>query len=214
MCSYFPKVITDWYNLLTFYEAGLASAGASTRPPARLWNMIFPMCDSYTSSQVVNKLLVWMPAHKSASAIGQFFKSDGRSMTAIDWRANRLVDSLARLAACRHAVPNLAVELFKGAQQAAEYCAALLGTVTFASNNCKVQIVKPNGDLSIAIRRDSAPGKRPSNFSKPEARQTPFIENIADPFDGAKGVKRAIQLGSNPNQPPVFVASHGRATCH
>jgi hypothetical protein len=148
-CNYFPIVVTDCYNLLTFYDAGLASSGASHRPLARLWNMIFPLCDGYVPSQVINKLLVWMSAHKSVSAIGQFSRSDGLSVSAIDWRANRLADCLARLAASRYAVPNLAHDLFKGAQKAAEYCAALLGTVTFAANNHRVEVIKPNGDLEI-----------------------------------------------------------------
>ena len=175
MCSFFPRVVTDCYNLLTFYEAGLALAAASHRPLARLWNMISPMCDGYASSQVLKILLIWMPAHKSVSAIGQLYRSDGLSVSAIDWRANRLADSLARLAASRYGVPDLAYDLFRGAQQAAEYCAALLGTVTFAANNHRVEVIKPSGDLGFATRRDSAAGKRPAKFSAPVAKEARLI---------------------------------------
>ena len=71
-----------------------------------------------------------------------------------------------------------------------------------------MQVIKPNGDLGFSIRRDSAPGKRPAKFSVPEASETPLIENWADPFDGAKGVKRGIQLVEDPNQPPLHPPPH------
>jgi hypothetical protein len=204
-CNYFPIVVTDCYNLLTFYEAGLASSGASHRPLARLWNMIFPLCDEYAPSRVINKLLVWMPSHTSVRAIGQFFRSDGLRVSAIDWRANRLADCLARLAASIYAVPDLAHDLFKGAQQAAEYCAALLGTVTFAANNHRVEVTKPNGVLGFATRRDSAPGKRPAKFlvPGPDTKKAHLTENLDGPSAGGKGVKRGIQLVADPSQPPL-----------
>ena len=43
--------------------------------------------------------LVWLPAHKSSSAIGEAKLSNGVRLSSVDWRANRLVDMLARVAA-------------------------------------------------------------------------------------------------------------------
>ena len=106
-----------------------------------------------------------MPAHKSASAIGTCIGSDGNFVTAIDWRANRLVDYFAKLAARVHCVPDLASTLFKQAMHAAEYCAAFLGTVTHKANHHKVLLTKPNGLQAHTFCRDSAPGKRPSKVS-------------------------------------------------
>ena len=41
--------------------------------------------------------LTWMPAHISKGAIGTRKKSNHREVTAVDYRANRLVDLLAKL---------------------------------------------------------------------------------------------------------------------
>jgi hypothetical protein len=164
-----------------------------------LWNMLFTGCDEYTSTQVINRLLIWMPAHKSASAIGQFFKSDGSSISAIDWRANRLADCLARLAANIHSVTDSAINLHKGAQQAAEFCAAWLGTVTHASNNHKVAVNRPNGLAIVSTCRDSAPGKRASKFRVIPDEQTPNTANPDMIASEGRGAKRGIQLVDSPS---------------
>ena len=44
-------------------------------------------------------LLVWMPAHQTSAAIGVQTLSNGDKLSATDWRANRLVDALAKQAA-------------------------------------------------------------------------------------------------------------------
>ena len=46
--------------------------------------------------------LRWMPAHTAEGSIGRVTTSDGTMLTALEWRANRLVDALAKSAA----VPN------------------------------------------------------------------------------------------------------------
>ena len=202
-CNFFPRVITDCLNLLSFHQAGQIVSGASHKPLARLWNMIFPLCLSYASELVVNKLLTWMPAHKSASSIGQQLKSDGNCVTAIDWRANRLVDCLARLAARCCAVPDAAVNIFNEARQAAEFCAAWLWTVTFAANHHKVLVASPAGIGFLSTRRDSAPGKRPRRTMFCIVDEAPRAQSSVIQCSVAGGVKRSIQLVDNPNLPPL-----------
>jgi hypothetical protein len=141
MCNDFPRTITDCLNLLTFLEGGQQAAGASHKPLARLWNMIFPLCDDMVCASIINKLLIWMPSHNAVSSIGTALRSDGKYVTAIDWRANRLVDRLAKLAAAQHGVPDIAMRIFGQAHKAAEYCAAFLGTVTHRANHHSIEVV-------------------------------------------------------------------------
>ena len=45
--------------------------------------------------------IVWLPAHKSAMAVGEAKLSHGSGLSCDDWRANKRVDMLAK-AAARH----------------------------------------------------------------------------------------------------------------
>ena len=203
LCSFFPQVITDCFNLLKFIEEGPQAAGASHKPLARLWNMIFPLCDSMSTECIANRLLIWMPAHKSTSAIGTCIRSDGRFVSAIDWRANRLVDYLARLAAMQHASPDLASYIYKQALQAAEYCAAYLGTVTHKANNHSMPVLKPNGSVVFSCHRDSAPGKRPSIVPDESAKRMKPSETISAAESFLRGTKRGIGEVSDPTPLPL-----------
>jgi hypothetical protein len=154
--------------------------------------MIFPMFDSLASSEIVNKLLIWMPSHKSASVIGKAFKSDGSFVNAIDWRANRLADCLARLAANELAAPDLAFRIFQQALSAAGYCAALLGTVTYRANHHQTQVLKPDGAVSLKCCRDSAPGKRSTEVSDDASKRVRLSDTVSVVGDSLRGSKRAI----------------------
>ena len=68
-------------------------------------------------------------------------------------RANRLVDALAKLGAMLE---------YKEAARAAEYCAALLGVVTYSANHHARTVTKDGGRQVTTYMRDSAPGKRPA----------------------------------------------------
>ena len=54
---------------------------------------------------------------------------------ATDWRANRLTDGLAKLAACRFSLPDNLRKLFRAADKLVEHAAALLGLHTHAANS-------------------------------------------------------------------------------
>ena len=49
--------------------------------------------------------LLWFPAHRTRAAVGAATLSDGSLMAWTDWRANRLVDALAKSAARWRSMP-------------------------------------------------------------------------------------------------------------
>ena len=57
-----------------------------------------------------------MPAHTSMHSIGVALRSDGIAVTAVDWRANRLADALAKAAVER--VPASALHMVDDAAAA------------------------------------------------------------------------------------------------
>ncbi len=122
--------------------------------------LIFHTLDIEDASSVNNDI-VRMPAHGPAQSIGKKLKSNGHPVNAIDWRANRLVDFLARLAACTDKVPEGATKLYRQVFGAAECFAASLGAVTFAANHYRTEVVNGEGKLVSVTRRDSEPGPRP-----------------------------------------------------
>ena len=57
--------------------------------------------------------VVWMPAHKSKQAVGQFRCSDGQWITEADIRGNAEADRLATLAVQQHRVDSTEVALWE-----------------------------------------------------------------------------------------------------
>ena len=82
--------------LLTTARSGTAQATHHSRPLARIWTQIGQSLDGTLDDLTGNRNLVWLPAHQTTSAIQKKVLSNGRYMTTVDWRANRLVDALAR----------------------------------------------------------------------------------------------------------------------
>ncbi len=101
--------------------------------------------------------LVWMPAHTGAHAIGKVQTSKGASLTAPIWRANRLVDVLAKKAASQHTVGPAILRALKLAEATALHGAALLGMVVHAANNLRVDECQEDGTTRTTLRRDTAP---------------------------------------------------------
>ena len=86
-------------------NALLAGADISThasKPLARIFAAIFSMLEDASQGER-DRLLTWMPAHTPWAAIDVRRRSDGKAISGIDWRANRLVDAAAKIAAksCR-----------------------------------------------------------------------------------------------------------------
>jgi len=98
-----------------------------------------------------------MPAHKARSAIGTALRSDGSPVTYLDWRANRLVDMLAKTAATRGRAPHALRSLLDVAAQAVEFSAALLGLTTHAANTYTTTEWRADGSAHTLTRRDAQP---------------------------------------------------------
>ena len=91
----------------------------------------------------------------------------------IDWRANRLVDLLAKLGANANAPSADIQKLLKSASVLAKHMAAQLGEATFVANNCKVQVEASDGTFSDKICRDSMPKPKRVNINPPPRPSPP-----------------------------------------
>ena len=165
VCPFPPQLRTDCMALLSAAASGTARVTHHSRPLARIWKAIgFTLgCDVVTL--VKNELLAWMPAHQSLRTIGEAKLSNGRRLTAIDWRSNRLVDALAKVAAKEMQASKDTLSLLASAEAAAGHAAALLGVVTHAANNHVRFELNDDGSTSRKVMRDSVDRPRHSRAS-------------------------------------------------
>jgi len=134
-----------------------------------------------------------MPAHTTPAAIGEAKKSDGTRVLAVEWRANRLCDGLAKQSAALDQPPRVVTRLLASAYEAVRHSARRLGAVTFEANNHRVTVVDEDGNSSTKVLRDSQDKPRqaavanssraqnlkpalPAKVRKPVAPWTPDIE--------------------------------------
>jgi hypothetical protein len=118
-CPFVPAIRTDCQALVTTAASGTPSATHHTRPLARVWKRIAHSAGDDIADMVSCGKLVWVPAHKSHRAIGEAKKGDGQRLTAVDWRANRLVDLLAKAAAADRHGPRGVTDFLCSAEAAA-----------------------------------------------------------------------------------------------
>ncbi len=201
-----PITITDCLGLLSMLSLGAFSATLANRPFARIWRMIFGTLDLQDGGHLINKSLIWMPAHCPVHSIGSRARSDGRMISAIDWRANRLVDALAKMAAKVHTVPPIANKILKDAFCAAEYMAASLGAVTYASNHHKVEYRNSDGVDICTVVRDSTPGDGNRN------RQTCPRRSNSPPTDNGASIDSIAKVDGCTGL-PAFAAKTSTAIC-
>ena len=102
-----------------------------------------------------DQLLAWIPAHQPLAAIGTRRLSNGKLLTAVDWRSNRLVDVLAKQAAATREAPRAVSLLLKSAQAAVRHASALLGRVTVAANHHEASTTQEDGTEKIVVKRDA-----------------------------------------------------------
>jgi hypothetical protein len=155
MCPALPDTTTDCLNLVRGLESGRAAVTDAASPLARIWADIFRSLDDECCQQRTITNLRWMPAHGAQHSIGVATKSDGVAISPLDWRANRLVDALAKLAAQESKVPKEALELADSATAAVSFAMAKLGAVTHAANHFPVETVLPDGTITKSLKRDS-----------------------------------------------------------
>jgi hypothetical protein len=134
-----------------------------------------------------SNLLVWQPAHQSELSIGQKRGTDGKKTTAADWRANRLVDVLAKSAAEMVRANKPTRNLLQSARVACLHAACTLGSVTFAANNHKVEEVDEKGNTRTLTKRDSMDA--PPRQQCARSRKQPAAK--AEPKAGSEEKRRA-----------------------
>ena len=111
--------------------------------------------DGDITSLHTNNLLVWQPAHQSVLSIGQRKGSDGHKVSTKDWRANRLVDAIAKQGAEMFRASIATRALVASARMANIHAACNLGRITFAANNHRVDSMDEFGNTVTTICRDS-----------------------------------------------------------
>jgi hypothetical protein len=153
-----PTTVTDCLEVLKTLTGGWQAASGGKMRLARVWRMTFGVLED--QAELAASRLEWMPAHTAMAAIGVAKKSSGRTVTARDWRANRLVDVLAKAAAVFDRIPPGFMKRVEAAGTLAEHAAAMLGVVTRAANNYKVEFVRSDGSTACKNVRDSCPPPR------------------------------------------------------
>ena len=174
-----PKMTTDCKSLISIATDGTRKATSANATLARIWCRIAGALDGDTRKLVSAKLLQWTPAHLSQQSIGKVAKGTEKEITAIDWRANRLADALAKEAAAEHAADAPTVRMVKSSEEAARYHMALLGAVTHRSNHCPVQQMV-GGELEWVSKRDSIERPKPANAAQKRTRNVrprPMLEH-------------------------------------
>jgi len=195
-----PYVVTDCLGLLDTLERGREAATAATRMLARIWNLIFEALDGVVPEGFVHGRMRWMASHGSRATIGVATLSDGSPITRGHWRANRLVDALARCAAEGVRVPAQARRLLKTAEQATRHEAAVLGLATHAASNHRISAVRPDGSYFWATRRDAYPPAYENTSGRAgrrKARAAAETENGPDRPEAAQ-----LQPTTAPNTDP------------
>ena len=150
-----PKVVTDCLGLVKTAAKGTNAASTSKMHLARVWKHIAHQLEGRIDTLVQDKMLVWMPAHQTASCIGCRLKSDHKAITSLDWRSNRLVDGLAKLAAADGAARPGAAALLDSAEALVRHSAAKLGVATHNANHYSEQYETDGGTIRTRTRRDA-----------------------------------------------------------
>ena len=169
-------IVTDCLGLVHTAENGTAAATSSNRQLARTWATIANHLDGDISSLTRDKRLCWMPAHQSHSAIGIVLKSNGKPISSLEWRANRLVDAVAKNESAKGQAPQATIELLVSATALVQHSAAQTGAATHFANNFTTTVQLESGAIVSKVIRDvqeapKAPTKKKDKAAAPEANK-------------------------------------------
>jgi hypothetical protein len=150
-----PMMRTDCLSLITTAQAGAERATGAGRILARIWLLIANRLDGNLDCLADHKMLVWQPAHLTLAALGVARLSDGTKLTPVDWRANRLVDQLAKMSAQWGVDSKHVTAFLDKAWLATQQAACTLGNVTYLANNFVAPFVGEDGSTIQRVYRDS-----------------------------------------------------------
>ncbi len=176
-----PDIRTDCMSILTAAASGSAKATMPNKMLATLWERIGATLDDDVDTLITSHRLTWVPAHGPMTTIGRALRSDGQTLTAVDWRANRLADALAKRATGASHLCRQAQKVIRQAELLVAHECALLGVVTHAANNHSRVVTDPDGTVRRLTVRDAAalrrprpsPGPTPAATSAPPAPAPP-----------------------------------------
>ena len=173
--AFMPHVRTDCQSLLSAAMAGSAIAGGADKVLGRIWRDIASIVGDDVSTIVSSGKLVWLPAHQSRARVGQAVLSNGTRLSPIDWRANRLVDVLAKRAAAFHQLTANAANTFAHAASLSQWALAQLARVTHCANTHETVVVDEQGLSHTKVTRDSMdrPKFAKATFSRKRAAPKP-----------------------------------------
>ena len=117
-------------------------------------NSIVATLDGDVSEMVERGLWQWIPAHLSIAAVGNATAHGTSRLTMVDWRANRLVDALAKTGAAIAAPSDDTTTLVKSAEAFVKHRLAQLAQATFRANNHSVTVLSADGEWITKILRD------------------------------------------------------------
>ena len=148
-----PRIITDCLALLHAARSGPAFAARAKNTDARIWKQIAD-CTGGCYKELLGAL-VWMPSHTSNSDGSSRVKSDGRSISTAEWRANQLADALAKKGALVSPLREEADKVIKVAGESLRQSASKLGVVTHAANAHVIEGSRADGSTFSITKRDS-----------------------------------------------------------
>ncbi len=169
-----PRIITDCKGIVDGLNLVPQATTNHDRALARTWAMLRRAVDD--DFELARQRVTWMPSHESVRAIGRAKDSHGRPITSVMWRANRLVDALAKRAASEYRLPTWALRQVDTAAQLVKYQAAKLGVVTHRVNNCRASQILDGGATVTKLLRDSTAERQPRAPGHRRRRQQPSAD--------------------------------------
>ena len=157
---------------------------------------IFDTLECTACSDALLKTLKWMPAHGATNTIGRELDSNGHTLTTVEWRANRLVDALAKMAAKQRRLPTKLTQFVDTAAEAVEFYAARLGRVTFEANHFQRDVVLADGTTTHTTMRDSTAVRQPKSRGTREHRRTLATDAAPTPPAIPIGIEVPISTNS------------------
>ena len=173
-CPLPPQMRTDCQALLTTLSAGTQRATAADKQLARIWRTIAASVGCCLVDVASSGVLVWMPAHLTTASVGKVQLSNGNYLSMTDWRANRLVDALAKMSALDAQCLPACIELVRAATIAVKHAAMQLGRVTHAANHHVIHEQDEQGIIVQKVLRDAV------QCAQPRKRKCPNVANLAD----------------------------------
>ncbi len=141
--------ITDSLNCVKMMCKGRKAATTARPRNARLWGLlqgIFDHVDDYKS-------LIWMPSHRTGTAVGSASKGDGTKLTELDLRGNACADRLAKKTAMAHRQSFVTRAGIMATECVARAMARYVGWVTWAGNHCPLEVPRDAQTVNSKRRR-------------------------------------------------------------